>query len=522
MLKFSIRSLFFVLLLPALPLLAQVQQPGRFEIELEPFEDSYEVLSGEEKGVLVYRPMNFFESGRELWRFIKLDTTLKKQWLKEYYIDREHIFRGYAYHDNNYFFLFQITARGGRDMLLLQMNDFTGDTLQHTIRNLVPLQLEAFEISDNAALIGGYFNNDPVVIYYDLTTRKTKVLPGIFGNKTELVQVKIEDDQIKVLVTARTIDNRNTLAIKTYDLDGNYLDNYVFNPVDETGLIFGRVAEADNVGTLICGTYGARRSDYSRGLFIAQHKYKEGQVLKYFNYADLDNFFTYMRAKRQLRIANRINRKKIKGKKIKFNYRLLVHEVLKTGDNYIMLGEAFYPKYETGTAVPISYGGYASYLSPHQRIPVNFAGYKYTHAVVIAFDKNGRKLWDNSFQIEDVLSFSLDQFVHADVVGDKVILLYKYDNEIRSKIISGGEVLEGRSYDNLRLTFADDVASKNTFGDIGGLEKWYGHYFYAYGIQKIKNLRDSGVKLNRRVFYINKIIYTDTADEDKEKGLSED
>ena len=525
MLKVSIRKLLLSLplLLPAWQLLAQMEQPGRFEIEIDPFEGAYEVLSGKENGVLVYRPMNIFEAGKELWKFIKLDTTLTSQWQKEYYIDREHLFRGYAYHDNNYFFLFQITARGGRDMLLIQLNDFTGDTLQYTIRNLVPMQLEAFEISDNAALIGGYFNRDPVVIYYDLTTQKTKVLPGIFGNKTELVQVKIEDQLIKVLVTARTPDNRNTLAIKTYDFDGNYLDNYVLNPTGETGLIFGRVAEVDNEGTLVCGTYGARRSDYSRGLFIAQHKLDEGQVLRYFNFADLDNFFNYMKAKRQARIANKINRKKIKGKKVKFNYRLLVHEIVKTDDgNYLMLGEAFYPKYESSSTSFIGYGGYAGMEPYNHRIPVNFAGYKYTHAVVIGFDKNGRKLWDNSFQIEDVLSFSLDQYVHADVMGDKVVLLYKYDNEIRSKIISGGEVLEGKSYDNVKLTFADDVASKNTSGDIGGLEKWYDHYFLAYGVQKIKNLRDTGVKLNRRVFYINKIIYTESAGEGQEEGLSEE
>jgi hypothetical protein len=435
-----------------------------------------------------------------------LDTALNEEWKKEYFIDRDYIYKGYDYDAGNFYFLYQITDHGSHDLMLLQMDADTGDTLNYTISNLVPLQLEAFEMAPGAALIGGYFNQDPVVIHYSLESKKTKVLPGIFGNKTELVQVKIERDIIKVLVTEHTFDKKNTLAIKTYDLEGNYLDNYVFKPEKDTGLIFGRVAEINNKGTLICGTYGARRSDYSRGLFVAQHKKDEGQVMKYYNFADLDNFFAYMKAKRQERVAHKITRKKVKGKKVKFNYRLLVHEIIENGDNYVMLGEAFYIKYNNSPNY-ISYGLGAANSNGNSYSSMTFAGYRYTHAVVIGFDKNGNRLWDNSFEIEDVLTYTLEQYVHADVIDNKVVLLYLYNNEIRTKIISGSEVFEGKSYDEVKMKFADDNISKNNYSNIGGLEKWYSHNFFAYGVQKIKNLRDSGVKLNRRVFYVNKINY---------------
>lgn len=498
--------LFFVLV--GYATYAQVQQPGRYEIELGPFEDSYHILVGEDDGALLYKPLLEFQSGKQLWQFSKLDTTLKKSWQKAYYIDRNYIFRGFVYHENFYSFLFQITSHGARDLYLLRLDALTGDTTQYIIRNLVPLQLQAFEMTDGAALIGGYYNQEPVVIYYSLVTGKTKVLPGIFGNKTELVQLKIEGDLIKVLVSTRTFDKRNTLGIKTYDMEGEYLDNYVFKPAEDYGLIFGQVAEVENKGTIISGTYGIRRSEYSRGLFIAQHTVDQDQVIKYYNYADFDNFFSYMKAKRQTRITNRIARKKINGKKVKFNYRLLVHEIIKSDDGYIMIGEAFYPKYNNNATFS-GISSYGMHSGGQSYTPTTFAGYRYTHAVVIGFDKNGEKLWDNSFEIEDVQSFDLNQYVHADVQGDKVVLLYLYNNEIRSKIISGPEVLEGKSFDNVKMTFDDDVASKSNIFNVGGLEKWYGHYFLAYGVQKIKNLHDSGVKLNRKVFYVNKLLYAE-------------
>ena len=496
-------------------LYGQVYQPDRYEIELNPFEDAYSVLVGDDNGVMLYRRMEQYEGNKELWKFIKLDTALTEEWVKEYYIDRDHVFKGYDYHANNYSFLFQITDHNSRDLLLLQMDEYNGDTLRHIIRNLVSIELEAFEMTVGAAIIGGYFNQDPVVLHYSLATKKTKVLPGIYGEKIELVQVKIEDDQIKVLVSARTFDKRNTLAIKSYDIDGKYLDNYLFNPAEDMGLIFGRVADIGTEGTLICGTYGGRRSDYSRGLFIAQHKVEGEQVMKYFNFADLENFFTYLKAKKQTRISNKITRKKIKGKKIKFNYRLLVHEIVKTGEEYVMLGEAFYPKYNNSS----TYGGYNSYHgrnNSNSYMPTSFAGYRYTHAVIIGFDKNGQKLWDNSFEIEDVLSYSLDQYVHADVNKDKLVLFYLYNDEIRTKIISGSEVVEGKSFDSVKMMFDDDVINKNHISNIGGLEKWFDHNFLAFGVQKIKNLKNSGVKLNRRVFYINKILYNESRQKDLE------
>ena len=136
-----------------------------------------------------------------------------------------------------------------------------------------------------------------------------------------------------------------------------------------------------------------------------------------------------------------------------------------------------------------------------------FEGYKYTHAVLIGFDGNGKLQYDNSFEINDVLSYQLDQLVSVGVEKDKVILLYTYENVIRSKIIQRSEVIEGKAFNDIKLKFEDDIV-RNNDSDIGGLKKWYGNYFFAYGVQKIKNLKDRNVDLNREVFFINKITYS--------------
>ena len=514
------RTLVLLLVTVTATLQAQIAQPGRFEIELDTFDDEFFVLSGNEQGVLLYKPLNVYDGRNQLWKFIKLDTALQVQWEKEFYLNMSDVYRGFDYSGSNFSLLFQITDRNSLDLRLLQLDEFNGDTSMHRIKNLVKLELDQFEMNPEAAVIAGYYNTDPVVIHYDLKSKKSKVLPGIYGSKTELAHVRVDDDFINILLTAKTYDNSNTLALKTYSPDGDYLDSYTFQPAMDVGLVFGRVAKLDRQGSLICGTYGNRKSEFSRGLFIAQHNEETPQEIRYFNFADLDNFFTYLKAKRQKRISEKITRKKIKGKKLKFNYRLLVHDIMKNGDEYIMIGEAFYPKYN-------SYGTFNSYtygfqdFSGNNYVPSSFAGYRYTHAVVIGFNSKGEILWDNSFQINDVLSYQLEQFVHADVREDKIVLLYLYENEIRSKIISGSEVVEGMSFNNMRLTFEDDIINdKSSYADVGGLEKWYDHTFLAYGVQKIKNLRDQGVKLNRKVFYINKVKYDQSQESEENSDLA--
>lgn len=497
---------------------AQLVQPHRFEKELNAYEDGYEVMTAGENGVIVYRSRNEYDKkGGQLWEFVMLDTTLHVTWEKQLYIEKDLMYRGYDYSLGNFYFLFQKYTGSSKDLKLMQMRASTGDTLRYTIKNLVPLELTEFEVTDGAAILGGYYNHEPVVIHFGFNNAKTKVLPGIFGTKTELVQLKVDDNSITVLVSSKTYDKRNTLTIKKYDVDGEYLNTFTLEPDLDKGLIFGRIANTEGANDLIAGTYGGKRSEYSRGLFLGLVDKENKQSIEYFNYADFENFFNYMRAKRKERVSNRIDRKKIKGKKIKFNYRLLVHQIIQQGDTYIMLGEAFYPKYSSGSyysngysSVPYAgygygYGGYGS--NRYDYMPLNFAGYRYTHAIVAGFNSKGEMLWDNSFEIEDVISFSLEQFVHASITDEGIVLLYLYDNQVRSKIIEGAEVVEGKRFDNLKLTFEDDKVSNYSSDKIGGLEKWYGNTYVAFGTQRIKNLKDSGVELNRRVFYVNKVLY---------------
>ncbi len=494
---------------------AQVYQPSRFEITLKSNDNYFDVLSAEQNGIIIFRETRERSREGNQWEIIKLDSNLVESWKNYPYFKFEYKYTGYAYADGKFYLLFK-DGKSGNKNLQLFVFDLKGENWhQYTIENLFVIDLTHFEVTSNAAILGGYYNLKPVVIHYDLFEQKSKILPSVYNNRTELVQIKInDDDTYSILVNERTKDKRLTLGIKSYSPNGEIIINSSLEPEGDKNIIFGHSATTSSQIQLLAGTYSNRRSNYSRGLFIARIKENGEQNINYYNYADLKNFFSYMKAKRENRVKERINRKKIKGKKLKFNYRLLVHEIIQLDEYYIMLGEAFYPKYSNMSSRTGSvYNGEFQSRSPfYQRNPYNhygnmsLEGYRYTHAVVIGFDNNGKLLWDNSFEINDVLSQSLDQYVNVSIEEDKIVLLYLHENTIRSKIIRGAEVIEGKSFDNIKLNFQDDVVNNKT-AELNGLEKWYDDKFFAYGVQRIKNLRDTGVKLNRKVFFINKLVY---------------
>ncbi len=479
----------------------QILQTARYEVPVFGFNDDYEIIPAGTNGLFLYQ--NYQSPQSVLVRLVKLDTAFNEQWGGFLTVEKNYVMMGKESFKEKLYLLFRYRDYSINDFLIYRINEHTGEYDFSTIRGFIPFSPSEFHVTDEAALIGGYFNRVPVVLHYTFATGKSKVLPGLFNEAGELTQVKTyPDGTFDVLISARNYLRQRTIWIKSYDAQGELLRNLALSPEEQKHLIFGRAVKTDQNMQLVAGVYGNRSAEFSRGMFIASIDPSGMELIRYYNFADLENFFKYMKAKREQRIKSRIERKKVKGKRIRFNYRFLVHELIPYNDHYILLGEAFYPKY---TSVDRT-GFFTPYVRPGAIIQDGriFDGYYYTHAVVMCFDKHGKLVWDNSFEINDVRTFTLEQFVKIEVGDDYIALLYIYDNEIRTKIIKGHEVLEGKTVDPIR-TFREGEIVRRARKEPGKLEYWYGDNLFAYGVQEIANQAPGTA--NRRVFYINKVTY---------------
>lgn len=311
-----------------------------------------------------------------------------------------------------------------------------------------------------------------------------------------------------MIVSAKNNVRKKCLWIRHFDNTGDLIKTVVLEPDENKNLIFGRAAKMDNDNQVIAGVYG-KSAQYSRGIFVAEVNPFGEYVIRYYNFADLQNFFHYMKASREKRVKERIERRRVKGKKIKFNYRFLVHELIPYGNQFVMLGEAFYPTYSTrynfanaqalNSPSPWSYGMSNRYYNSPYRSDVVFDGFQYTHAIVIGFDAQAKLTWDNSFEINGLKSYQLEQFVKILPEKDKIALIYMFENVIRSKVINNNQVVEGTAQDPI-MTSGQQKSLRNRV-ESSKLEYWYANHLFVYGVQNV--IDDNEV--SHKVFFINKL-----------------
>jgi len=483
---------------------AQIVQPDRIEIEVESSSNEFVVVSADENGLLIFRDSEERDKkGKHIWEFLKYNTALEQEWKRTLSLESDYILRGYDYDKGQVCILFQDGPYQERSWPMLNMSLESGDTVEHTINQVVPVNLEYFEIVGQTVVLGGQLNYKPVVIHYDMLTRRLRALPGIYQENGELIDIipNEQENTFDVLIGEMNNQRVKTVTLKAYDQYSNLLQSAPLDTEDRKNLLDAQVTEFDGEKQFLAGTYGPRKSRYSRGLFIASIQPDGQQDIKYYNYGDLSNFFSYMRDKRKERIKKRIERKRQKNKKLKFNYRMTIHELIADNGKYILLGEAYYPKYNNYYYSGF-YGGY-----PSRYDNMYFDGYRYTHAIAVCFDKKGNLLWDHAFKLDNAQSMQLKQLVHVNVQNDSVVLMYSYEKEIKTKIIKNNGEYDETTTSPIKLAYESDELKNKNDSDIAGIRKWYGEYFYVHGTQDIKNKNTSSLYQKRKVFFINKVAY---------------
>ncbi len=479
-----------------------ISQPNRLEFDIQDSDVDFTVIGGDEKGLLVV--VETYERVGQGYKWIlnMVDTTLNVMWTRLITVPYDANFRGYDYHDGSFYLLFNESRYQSVDLMVYDINVETTRIEEIRISTVFPVQLTEFEVLGNSILLGGYVNTRPVMITYDMDERVPRVLPGFYGDNNDILKLITDDvaEVFTVITSERMRNKKNSIRARTYTSSGTLIqDNLI--PPDEKNLIDGASTNFFGGFQYLVGTYSKRSSTYSKGLYLSRFLNGRQQFIKYFAYADLNNFFGYMKEKRETRIKQRIKRKAEKGKKPNFSYQLVVHDLIQREDAYILIAEAYYTRYSGYSSSPFygTYGGFNNYNN-------GFLGYKYTHAIVVAFDRAGNIIWDNSFAIDDVVTYALDEFVTVNTYEDKIVLMYLDENEIRSKVISGNEIVEGKTINPVRLSYQnDELRSKDP--EMEGLDEWYGNTLFAYGEQRIYNSERESNSSTRRIFYINKIEY---------------
>ena len=484
-----------------------ISQPNRIEFEIRGENSNFYVVEGGTDGILVVEETSkTFQGGYE-WRLHMIDTAFNVVWSRSHKIPTNGTLLGYEYFGGRFYLLFSRNKYKSEELLVFQLNSDTKTHLTYDITTVFPIEISHFESVGETLLIAGNANLRPVVITYNINDKIPRVVPGFYDSKNDMIDLVVDKEAqlFTAILSEKMRNKRFTVRVKTFTEKGDLIQDNLINPGERKSLLDAASTTFSNGLQYLAGTHSKKSPLYSQGFYLSKFINGTQQFNKYYPFADLGNFFSYLKPKREKRILNRIERKKSRGKTKKFNYRLLVHKIIQRDEEYILIAEAYYPRYSYNSNGSLySPNGFRPTYHGYQAFNPDFLGYKYTHAVVVGFDRNCNIIWDNTFKIEDIQSYELEENVIVSTVDEKIILTYLEENEIRSKVIQSDEIIEGRTFNPVKLSYkADEISIKDP--KIEGIEKWYGNTLFAYGVQSIKNENGVAGRINRKVFYLNKI-----------------
>ncbi|MEQ9230788.1 MAG: hypothetical protein RIF46_08885 [Cyclobacteriaceae bacterium] len=486
-----------------------ILQPQSLEIPVDDMRDDFIVVDGYEGGLLIIQDTHEDVKNGEIWQFYLVSRQLEIVWTKNQVVPTGAELMGFDY-SLGYFFLLFDMPRKYREFQVMVIDVAGKQAVRSNIELPFAMDLQFFEALDNGILLVGQYNFRPVALVHDILGDKPKVLPGFYNYNEQVFDLVIDEESrtFSIVLAEKMRNGKYTNRIKSFTFEGLVIEENLINPGEELNLIDGTTTNFGGGIQYMAGTYSKKTSLYSRGLYISKFVNGQQKFLKSHNYGDLSNFFAYRGDRAAKRITRKVERKKAKGKEPKFSFRLYIHDIVQFKDKNVLIAEAYYAKYSTSTSSS-TYG--SAFYNPYslrrdpsgESIYRNFIGFKFTHAIVLAFDSNGEIIWDNSFRTNDITSYNLEESVAVNIQGENAVLMYLDDNEIKSKAVAGSDVIEDKTYTPIKL-MKDGDKIKGGDEENQGVETWYDNYLYSYGLYRIRNKNHPRPK-TRRVFLINKI-----------------
>lgn len=497
----------------------QLEQPNRFELERKYSDADFTIIPLKEDGLALIRETNKFKSGDRTWEILILDTLLSEQKKLEFDIHNQNQLIGYEYFPGEVSFLFNRNeSKGYFDLLNIDLKNKTIERIE--IKPELLLQLTHFHKVSNNYIFGGNVNDEPAVLFYNSSRNNLKVLPGFFKKQTQLLDVRINQNQtFNTLLLDRSNRDNQKIIFRTYDSYGKLLLDDETIIESDIKIHSGICSSLEKEDLLIVGTWGKLNSKQSSGIYTISIDPFSDQTMNKFYLGQLNHYLDYLKPKKTATIKRKTNNAIENGEIPEFVNYLMITRLIEKEKEYVMLAESFttsstFDHHRSSDYYPYSSFPYGN-LYPYNNIydPRSIPNNDNTLApvevrkiqcVAVSFDDKGSILWDYSNKFDDIKLLSLEQIAESQLEKDSLHFLYKKDSEIRIKSIylDDGEAIENKK--KIKLNDSYDVIRMERSQE-GSIKHWFDQNFYVWGYQSIRNA-GNGSLANREVFYINRLV----------------
>jgi hypothetical protein len=507
--------LFFFLTSPAQRKQKDVEpdQPLRIEIPAKSDNETYRLITCDSTGaILFFKSLEIVEEIKTRWYFSFYDRDLQSLWVKSVPLLSTLDFRLSVLRHDTLTLLFTGSGKSkGTEpaIQILRVILRKGSFILNSTVLPANTEVTFFGSERGMAWLGLQSKSDPGQLLF-LNMNKGSRQQFALGKGSYILMRWMSVDttglSVRAVVSRQVTKKLWEHYLVRYDTVGNIRNEVLVTP-GNTGydLTNFEVCKREGGSEMIFGAYAIPSSgsgqkmkviEESSGLFSCIIENGAQKETNFANYLELKSVNNLLSEKDILSLKKKALKKNKNIGEYSLDFTMILHKITRWKDNYLLLTEFYYPQYRTENYTDFDYYG-----RPYSNSYSVFDGYRYTNALVAAFDRNGKVLWDNTMEIRNLVSFELDPKVTIFPAGDDLVLSYLSDGKIASKIIHESNVVEKIDFSPVDLMYTND---KLLGESRSRMVRWYGNYFLCYGYQEIKNIALD--KNNKRlVFYLNKI-----------------
>lgn len=514
----------FMLLTSSLSAVGQISQTQRYERVQKNSDDYFTVISLKEEGLALYRERDKYKNNNQVWELTLLDTALQEKSVMELEVNGRYKMVGYEIAPGRLYFLYRTGETTKNDFELIELDLKGSETARHKIKPELDFKLTHFIKAGSNFVFGGYVNNEPAIILYELPSKQIRVIPGFFQKDTELVDLRTNQNQTfnTVLIDRGSRDDRK-LVLRTFDETGKQLLEDIV-PIDEQkSLQTGITSALQREDLAIIGTWGDRNSKQSTGFYFLNVDPFQEQKIKYMDFGQLTHYLDYLNPKRAERIKQNSRDDATAGRVPNYTNYVMPFTVAEYPQGFLLLAEVYTPVSTVNPYYSSPYY-YNPYYSPYGLYPYGFyypglsrmyRPYMYNNntrntneiktaeTVLLSFTSDGKINWDFSIKLDEMKRPGIDQVSDFCLLNDQLHFLYKKESELKLKVI---DIEDQQAQENVVKVKTsdpqDEIRSEKEFE--GGVRQWLPDSFYVWGYQTIRNTtKEDRV---RDVFYINKVV----------------
>jgi hypothetical protein len=504
----------------------QIVQTRRYEQVQKSSDEMFSIISLNEQGLALVRSKNKYDEGKQKWDVILLDTAFQEKFSFDILVKERYPLVGYEFVGDSHLYLLFRTGETNRNSLeLIDLSISEGRELaRYEIKPELDFKITHFNKAGQSMVLGGYVNNDPTVLLYNMAENQIKVVPGFFQKDNELVELRVNQNQtFNVVIIDRSSRSERKLIFKTFDDTGKLLLEDIV-PIGEDRTLQTAISSSlHREELLILGTWGERQGKQSNGYFALSVDPFSEQKINYLSFGQLNHFTDYMNQKRADRIKESALEAATNGKIPSFSTYVMPFRLEEHKSGYLMLSEVYQPSTPANSYYNNPYGPYS--YNPYSYSPFwpgyypgmrMYRPYSYGNnvrntdeikiyaSVLTAFDPSGQLKWDYSFKLDELKKLSLEQASDYYYDGMNVYFFYKKESEIRYKVIDDDEGMVKEGVEKVLTKYPEDeIRSDRNYED--GIRHWTGNTFYVWGYQTLRNVNHSDDRI-RDVFFITKLV----------------